>query len=370
MGRLTPTWVEIDLTALRRNFLEIRKRLGPGVQTLAVVKSNAYGHGSVPVARTLQAAGADLFGVGTLDEGVQLREAGVKKPILILLGLLEGHFSELVRYQLTPVLYDLSVIQSLDRFLRERGEKLDVHLKIDTGMTRLGILPDEAPHFFEELKKQTQIRPLGLMTHLADAGDLSFTRKQILAFEKVRMEFQKRFPQAFLHLANSLASLDRRHLGDAVRLGIALYGAYPLTRQRRLVPLRPVMSWKSRLILVKKVPKGSRVGYGKSYTTRRPTRIGVIPVGYADGYPRLASNRASVLVRGKRAPVVGTVCMDMMTVDLTKIPAASVKDEVVLLGPQKGEAIAAEELGKWAETISYEIFCQVADRLPRHYLGS
>lgn len=368
--RDTATCVEIDLAALRHNFQVLRKRLGDGVKTLAVVKSNAYGHGAVPVARTLQGCGADLFGVGTVDEGVQLREAGIKRPILLLLGLIDGRFQELLRYQLTPVLYDREVARSLNRFLQERNEKMDVHLKIDTGMTRLGVPVDAASDFFDEIKRLEALCPVGLMTHLADAGDVAFSKRQVVGLEKAEIEFLKRFPAAFLHVANSLAAVDRRYLFDATRLGIALYGAYPVERQRRAVDLKPVMRWKSRLIAVKKVPKGTAVSYGRTFVTKKPSRIGVVPVGYADGYPRIVSNRASVLVKGRRVPVIGTVCMELTMVDLTGVPSVRAGDEVVLLGPQGRDCISGEEIGKWAGTISYEIFCRVAERNPRHYLAN
>ena len=369
MTRAAPTLIEIDLAALRHNYLELKKRLGTGTKTLAVVKSNAYGHGAVPVARTLQALGADLFGVGTVDEGVQLREAGIKRPILILLGLIDGKFPELVRYNLTPIVYDLGRAAELNKFLEGRAERLDIHIKVDTGMTRLGVAVQEAARFFDELKEMKGLVPRGLATHLADADDKPFSNRQVVNFEKARMEFQSRFPSAQYHVASSLASIDRRFPYDACRLGIALYGAYPVKRQSRLVSLQPVMHWKTRLIAIRKVPKGTAVSYGRTYQTQRESRIGVVPVGYADGYLRLLSNRAFVLVRGVRVPVAGTICMDMFMIDVSKIAGVKVGDEVVLIGSQGRETITAEELGKWGETISYELFCRIAERIPRHTLG-
>ena len=369
--RVTPTLVEIDLGALRRNFDRLRRRVGKGPKVMAVVKSNAYGHGAVPVARTLQESGADYFGVGTVDEGIELRKGGIRKPVVVLLGLIEGKFPELLKYRLTPVLYDFGVAARLQQFLKRRGERLDIHIKVDTGMTRLGLQPGEAPVFLERLRRFGNLRPAGLMTHLADADDERFSGGQQRRFETVRADFQKKFPAGLLHVANSLASIDRRYTEyDLVRFGIALYGAYPVARQQRVVTLEPVMHWKSRIISVKKVPKGTAVSYGRRYIVRRASRIGVVPAGYADGYPRLLSNRSAVLVRGTRVPVVGTICMDMMMIDLTKLPAAQTGDEAVLLGRQRREKIRAEELGKLAETISYEIFCGVAERIPRSYCDS
>ncbi|MBI2083527.1 MAG: alanine racemase [Deltaproteobacteria bacterium] len=370
MSRDTPTSVEIDLGALRHNFQFLKKGIG-ATKALVVVKSDAYGHGAVPVSRTLQSVGADLFGVGTVDEGVLLREAGIKKPILVLLGLIEGKFSELLRYQLTPVLYDFAVARSLHQYLEGRRESLEVHIKVDTGMTRLGLLPEDLPGFLDELSCFSTIKPVGLISHLADADNEEFSKQQALRFEKGRVEFEKRFPKPFCHIGNSLAALDKRYLNyDAVRLGIVLYGSYPVTRQRRQNQLKPVMQWKSRLVSIKKVPKGTPVSYLRSFTTRRATRIGVVPVGYADGYHRLLSNRAFVLVDGVRVPVAGTVCMDMFMVDLYNVPSARVGSEVVLLGNQGREVITADEVAKWAETIPYEITCQVAQRIPRSYIDS
>ncbi len=374
MKRVTPTIVEIDLEALRFNFRELRKKIPKNVKSLCVVKSNAYGHGAIMLSRVLQEEGADLFGTGTVDEATQLREAGIKRPILVLLGYLDHHFEALLRYQLTPVLYDLQTAERLNSFLAGQKKRLPVHLKVDTGMTRLGIWPSEVSFFCRRLKGLTHLEPAGLLTHLADAGDEKYTDKQETAFCEARKVFEEQFP-GLLHLANSQAVIDGRIGTRAsgnwmVRLGIALYGAYPLERDRRLIDLKPVMHWKSRLITVKKVPAKTPVSYNRTFTTRRESLIGVIPVGYADGYPRLLSNKAEVLIHGKRVPLVGTICMDLMMADLTGLPdAKKVKtgDEVVLLGRQGQEEIRAEEVARKAQTISYEIFCRIAERIPRVY---
>ncbi|MBI2981106.1 MAG: alanine racemase [Deltaproteobacteria bacterium] len=370
MPRDTPTSIEIDLGALRHNFQLLKKGIGT-TKALAVVKSDAYGHGAVPVSRVLQSLGADLFGVGTVDEGILLREAGIKKPILLLLGLIEGKFSELLRYRLTPVLYDFRIARSLHQYLEGRRESIEVHIKLDTGMSRLGLLPEEVPGFLDELSGWKTIRPAGLISHLADADDEEFSKQQQIRFEKGRVELEKRFPKPFCHIGNSLAAIDKRYLNyDAVRLGIVLYGSYPVQRQRRQNQLRPVMQWKSRIVSTKKLPKGTAVSYLRTFRTKRPTRIGVVPVGYADGYHRLLSNRASLLVGGVRVPVVGTICMDMLMVDLYNAPFAGIGSEVVLMGSQGRELITAGEIATWGETIPYEIYCQVAGRIPRTYIDS
>lgn len=377
MKRATPTVVEIDLGALRHNFRQLKRRVSPKVKSLCVVKSNAYGHGAPRVAKVLQDEGADFFGVGTVDEGIELREAGVKRPILTLLGICDNHFESLLRYQLTPILYDLKTAEALNLFMAHVRKKLSVHIKLDTGMTRLGVLPRDFENFCDRLKTLRFLEPQGLLTHLAEAGEESFTSRQIKIFEDARKKFEERFlsenrlPRIY-HVANSQAVVDGRSVGNdaqwLVRMGIALYGSYPLERDRRLINLKPVLSWKTRLIAVKKVPAGTPVSYNRIFVTKRESRIGVIPVGYADGYPRLLSNRSRVLVRGKSVPVAGNVCMDLMMIDLTKVPRAAVGDEVVLLGRQGRESITAEELAKLAETISYEIFCRISPRVTRVYV--
>jgi alanine racemase len=236
-------------------------------------------------------------------------------------------------------------VKALSQAAQKEGKSVSVHLKVDTGMTRLGLLPEEIAPFLDRLKQLPAIRPVGLISHLADADDREFSKRQLASFEKARLAFENRFPSPFLHIANSLSVLDRRYTNyDAVRVGIALYGSYPVRRQSLLRQsrgglLRPVMSWKSSLLSVKRVPKGTAVSYGMTYRTKRSTQIGVVPVGYADGYPRILSNRAEVLVHGVRVPVAGTICMDMFMVDLGGVRHPKPGNEVVLLGSQGREKI-------------------------------
>lgn len=379
MKRISPTFVEVDLDALRSNYRQLKKRLPSRVRTLCVVKSNAYGHGAARVARALQEEGADFFGTGTIEEGTELREAGIKRPVLVLTGLPDlgdDSFESLLRYQLTPVLFDLVTAERLHDFLSHSRAhsrtRLPIHLKVDTGMTRLGILPKDVGSFCDRLKEFNSLEPIGLLSHLADAGEEEFTSHQIRSFEGARRDFQKRFPGPKLfHIANSQASIDRRTGGIGsewvARLGIALYGAYPTDRARRVINLRPVLRWKSRIISLKRVPPRTAVGYGRTFLTKKESLIGVLPVGYADGYMRCLSNQSRVIVRGKLVPVVGTICMDMMMIDLTSVPKAQLNDEAVLIGRSSGVEIRVEEIAKLAKSISYEILCRIAERIPRLY---
>ncbi|HEX5036469.1 MAG TPA: alanine racemase [bacterium] len=374
MKRVSPTYVEVDLEALRHNYRQLRGRLPGPVKALAVVKSNAYGHGGQRVAKTLQDEGADAFGVGTIDEGLQLREAGIKKPIFVLMGLIEGQEEAVVRYGLTPVVYDLEAARILNDYMARSGKRLPVHLKVDTGMTRLGFQLGHFPTACAELKKLPFIDPAGLLTHLAEAGNGPFTAQQWKGFEKAKGIFDAAFGADGLaktyHVANSQASIDRKTgEGDYMaRFGIALYGAYPLERNKKDVTLKPVLQWKSRVISVKEVPSKTPVSYNRTYVTKKVSRIAVVPVGYADGYSRLLSNRAQMIVRGKRAKVAGIVCMDLTMLDVTHIPGVSAGDEVTVLGRQGAQEIRAEEMAAWAKTISYEVFCRISERVPRVYL--
>jgi alanine racemase len=374
MKRVSPTYVEVDLEALRHNYRQLRARLPAPVKSLAVVKSNAYGHGGQRVAKVLQDEGADAFGVGTIDEGLSLREAGIKKPVLVLMGMIEGQEEAVVRYGLTPVVYDLSTARLLNDYMARSGKRLPVHLKVDTGMTRLGFLLSHFASTCEELKKLPLIDPAGLLTHLAEAGNAPFTALQWKVFQKAKAVFDAMFGAEGVaktyHVANSQASIDQKTgEGDYMaRFGIALYGAYPLERDKKAVTLKPAMQWKTRILSLKEVPSKTAVSYNRTYVTKKVSRIAVVPVGYADGYSRLLSNKAQMLVRGKRVKVAGIVCMDLTMLDVTAVPGVSIGDEVVVLGRQGSQEIRAEEMAAWAKTIPYEVFCRISERVSRVYL--
>lgn len=373
MKRVSPTVIEVDLEAIRHNYKQLRKRYPASAKTLCVVKSNAYGHGAGRVAKVLQEEGSDWFGTGTVDEGLELRESGVKKPILLLMGMIEGHPSCTLRYQLTPVVYEISEAEKLHEFLAHSKRKLPIHIKVDTGMSRLGVLPREFGAFCDRLRPLTSLDPVGLMTHFSDVANAEWTTKQTKLFDAAKTIFLEKFPgPKVFHMANTQAAIEGKvGMGDSdwmVRLGISLYGAYPLEKDKKLVDLQPALTLKSKVISVKKIPAKTPVSYLRSYVTKKDSVIGVIPVGYADGYPRCLSNEAHVLIRGKRVPVIGIVTMDMIMVDLTSLPNAKVGEEVVLIGTQAKEEIRVEEVAKWADTISYEILSRLSPRIPRVYI--
>jgi alanine racemase len=369
-----PTWAEIDLDALAHNFKLIKQRVGDDVKILAAVKANAYGHGAVNCARRLESEGADWFGVALPEEGIELRSAGVTRPILCLGGFWPGQESALLDYQLTPVVYRVDSIESLDRAAREANKTASVHVKVDTGMGRLGVRADAVSEFCAALPRFKNIHIEGLMTHLAAADDDSkqrFTDDQLSKFQIAIAAFRERgFQPSLIHAANSAAAFgspDAR--GNMVRPGGSLYGfardVFPANVDAPA--LRPVMSLHSRIVLLKNVPKGEYLGYGCTFQTQRDSLIATIPIGYDDGYRRALSNKARVIVRGRFAPVVGRVSMDLTLVDVTGVPGVSLEDKVTLLGQDGEVSITAEDLGELAETISYEITCGISSRVPRIY---
>lgn len=372
-----PTWAEIDLDALAGNYLIIRKRLGPEVKVMAAVKADAYGHGAVECARRLQREGVDWFGVALAEEGVQLRNAGITRPILCLGGFWEGQQDVCLRQNLTPVVYRLDMIDLLDRAARSRGVVVDIHVKIDTGMGRLGIQFDEVEAFCEALRSFPNTRVDGLMTHFAaaDRHDRDdFTKDQLGKFQRAVTVFRERgFSPSLIHAANSAATFafpeSRENL---VRPGGALYGfvrdVFP--DDFAAPPLRPVMSVHSRIMLLKNVGKGETLGYGCTFETRRDSMIATIPIGYDDGYRRALSNRGRVIVRGAFAPVVGRVSMDLTLVDVTDVEGVALNDQVTLIGRAGDLSITAEEIAAAIGTISYEVTCGVSARVPRIHVNS
>lgn len=372
------TRAEVFLDALRHN-LRVVQRHAQGSKVWGVLKADGYGHGAPAVARTLERGGIDGFCVALLEEGIELREAGISAPILVMGGYYGNAHAEVLARRLVPVVYDIGQVEAFARLVRsgEARRPVDVHLKVDTGMSRLGVLPSELPKFVEQLSAFPEIRVTGLMTHFAqaDAAELAVTEEQIARFEAASALLSKLgLAPEVRHAANSAALFRSRARFDAVRPGIALFGVAPtlvgehepLSRE-----LRPAMRVRSELVALREVEPGTGVGYGALFDTARTSRIATIPMGYADGLSRQLSNRGFVLVRGKRAPIVGAVSMDMAMIDVTDIPGASLRDEVVVLGAQEGplgkDVITTSEVASQSDSIAWEVLTSVSRRVPRFY---
>ena len=364
-----PTRVEIDLEALKHNFHQAQQLAGPGQEILAVVKADAYGHGAARVATALQDAGVQMFGVAIVEEGVALREAGVVCPILVLGGLYPGQEEELLRFGLVPTIFDMDVARRLNSAALSAGLVLPFHLKLDTGMSRVGFRSEDLPGALEELALLSGLRMDGVFSHLAMADEPEdvVNQQQVATFRScLSLIRQAGFAPRHIHLSNSAALLTREVPEcNLSRPGILLYGGLPSPVFAGRFDLRPVMSFRTRVAQVRRVPEGTGVSYGHRFVAKRPTDLAVIPVGYADGYSRHLSNVGEVLVRGQRARVVGNVCMDWTMIDVTDIPGVMVGDEVTLLGCDNGQCISADEWAQRIGTISYEVFCQFSKRVPR-----
>ena len=366
-----PTVAEIDLRALGANYRAIRAA-GNGVELMAVVKADAYGHGAVEVARALRAEGCAHFGVARVSEARELRAAGVRERVYLLGGFLAAEADEIVALDLTPFVYDAALVAPLGRAAQAQARaNFPVHLKIDSGATRLGILPGDLDQAIAELGRAMSLRVEGVCTLLVNAGDPQspVTSMQLKVFDAAmaRLRAAGIEPQV-AHVANSAASILRpdAHYG-LLRPGLAIYGLPPVPAVREQVELRPVMTFKTRVIQVKRVPAGVGVSYGHTFVTPRPSAIGVLAVGYADGYRRGLQHGGEVLIRGRRAPVVGAVCMDLTMVDLTDVPGAAIGDEVILWGGAGEAMISVNDIARLAQTISYEMLCTVGKRVPRVY---
>jgi alanine racemase len=367
-----PTHCLVDHSALRWNLQQIRSKVGGQVKILPMVKANAYGHGAVAAAKTLLAAGADAFGVATVDEGIELRQAGIGAPILVVGGIYADHLDALFSHSLTPAIYDLNGLTELESAVAQRGSSLKVHVKIDTGMGRLGLRADEVECWLAHLQRLKALKIEGFFSHFSTAESVEgdYTKKQLEIFTGIAARLRAAGMTPLFHFANSAATITQpAAYFDMVRPGIMLYGAYPSPDMMRQITLKPVLSWRTKIIQLKKVPAGTSISYGQTFVTRRESLIATLPVGYADGYQRLLSNRGEALVRGKRAPVAGRVCMDLTMLDVTDIREVQRGDEVVLLGGQNGAEISADEMAGWANTISYEIFTSIGARVPRIHIN-
>lgn len=369
-----PTRVEIDLAALRHNFQEIQRTVGADCEVMAVVKANAYGHGVSHVAPVLADAGANLFGVALVEESVELRRLGVKQPIVILGSVFPGQETEVLKHQLTPVLYDLTCARQLDRAAREAGRTIDYHLKVDTGMGRLGFRIERLDKVLPVLKNLKNLNMTGLMSHLAvaDEPERPLTGLQYKAFAGVIEKVESfGFTPRYRHIANSAGIYSRELTGcNLVRPGISLYGGLTGGPFASQFTQQTVMSFVSQVAQLKDIPPGEGISYGHRFVTSRDSRVAAVPVGYADGYNRLLTNCGEVLIHGKRVPVAGTVCMDWILVDVTDLPDVQVGDQVTLLGRDGDESITAEEWAEKVGSITYEVFCNISKRVPRVFINA
>ncbi len=402
-----PTVAVIDITALRHNFTAIRETLSSETEIMAIVKADAYGHGAVEVAKLFVSLGARLLGVALPTEGAELREGGITAPIVVLGGLFPEQIKSLFTYNLTPVVYDLQTIERIDTEAKRSGTTKEIHLKIDTGMGRLGLRPDTQDNSHGEnhktsketdetkepgeletllagLKKTGSIKLIGLLSHFAEADstDKSFSGTQLrlfnAAFETVR---SFGFRPEYIHIANSAGtvSFKESHF-NLVRPGIMLYGSYPAAHLKESIDLQPALELKTRILQLKMVPKGTPVSYGRTFVTKKDSVIATLPIGYADGLPRALSSTdqlphslshgGDVIVRGQRAPIAGVICMDLTMCDVTGIPGVVVGDEAVLIGRRGTAEITAEEIAVKTGTIPYEIFCSISKRVPRLYVNT
>ncbi len=366
---IRPTYAEIDLAAARHNFSLLRGAAGEGTALLAVIKADAYGHGALELGRLYVDEGAPLLAVALVEEAIELRRAGIQAPILVMGAVTPGHEQHFVECGLTPYLFDLDTAERLSRSYREAGQTCRYHLKVDTGMGRIGVPLAELEPVLTRLGELDSMQMEGVMTHFAraDEPDEPLTEIQAGHFRSVLRDVKAAgFAPRYIHAANS-AGILTRELPECnlARPGIALYGGWPSHHFEDL-DLRPVMSLRTRIVQLKTVPAGTGISYGHRFVADRPTRVATLPVGYADGYSRLLTGRGEALVRGRKVPVIGTVCMDWIMIDVTDVAAAEVGDEVTLLGHDgEGNVIRAEELADKIGTINYEVFCNIGRRVPR-----
>ncbi|MNM59635.1 Alanine racemase [compost metagenome] len=372
-----PTAAEIDLDALRANYESFRRHLPADVKLMVCVKGNAYGHGAVDVTRELETLGVDYVSVAFLDEAIQLRQAGIALPILVLGYTPPEAIPAAWEYDVTITLFTPEVLEAVAKLPEGDSRKLKVHIKIDSGMGRLGLLPAQAPNFIKQVCQVRQADVEGMFTHFAraDEADKGYTLEQYRRFMSVTEALREnKIHIPIIHTGNSATAIDTPELSpNMLRVGVSIYGFYPSTAvNRQEVKLQPVMTLKTQVVYVKSLPEGWGISYGTHYRTDSGEYIATLPIGYADGYSRLLSGKAEVLIRGRRVPVVGTICMDQCMVSLKSFAdeAEQIKagEEVVLIGRQAGVSVSADELASLMGTIHYELVCMLANRVPRIYI--
>ncbi|MGI6294655.1 MAG: alanine racemase [Armatimonadota bacterium] len=369
---MRPTYAEVDLSAIRDNIKVIRKRVGPKVRIMPAVKANGYGHGAIEVSRACVQAGVDALCVATPDEGVELRDAGFKEPVLILGCSPVDCAPEIVRHDLASTVSDLNYARAVSEAAVAQQKTAGVHIKVDTGMGRIGVAPEGALAFARLVRMMPGLKLEGVFTHFpcADEEDRSFTLLQIAMFTKAisALKFHS-IPVPIAHAANSAGIMAYpESYFNAVRPGIMIYGGSPCRRCAHVLPIREAMTLKTRIVFLKEADAGTAVGYGRTYTLKRRSKVATLPIGYADGYQRALSNRGEAAVRGTRVPLIGRVCMDQIMIDVTDVEGVSVGDEVILIGGGY-EYLSADNVAEKAGTISDETFTAITSRVPRVYIN-
>lgn len=354
-----PSWVEINLDAIAKNVRNIKKLIGEKKELMVVVKGNAYGHDVLEVSSVVLDNGANRLAVARLEEGVFLREAGITVPILVLGLTLKEQAELLVLYDITPAVSEFEMLEKLSKSAIKMNKIAKIHLKVDTGMGRIGIFPQEVLGFIKKAKSLKNVEIEGIFTHfsVADEKDRAYTENQFKKFNKVLIDIKREgINISIKHVGNSATLLDLPHMWlDMLRPGISIYGLYPSPEVKKTIDLIPAQEFKTRIIFLKELPAGESISYGRTYITKRRTLVASLPVGYADGYNRLLSNQGEVLVRGKRVPIIGRICMDQCMLDVTELPQVEAGDEVVLWGKQGDEVISVEEIAQKIGTINYEV---------------
>jgi alanine racemase len=366
------SWVEVDLDHFTRNWGEMKQLVGPDVQIMQVVKADAYGHGAIEISNMAIKNGASCLGVANADEGIQLRVCEITAPIIILSPSTTSEIDQIIKYNLIPSVSDLTFARELQKRCRKAGIQVPIHIEVDTGMGRGGLMHEEAFGMITEILNFPNIKVEGLFTHFASSESLiEYNDLQGNLFQALIKKLEDsgiRIP--VLHMSNSGAILNYpKYNLNMVRPGLMSYGIYPSPETRTRAVLSPVMSFKTAVVLVKEFPEGYGIGYGRSYVTSRNTRVATIPIGYGDGYGVILSNQGEVLIQGLRCPIIGRVSMDMCTVDVSDLPECEIGDEVVLLGRQGNEEITADEIAARVQTISYEVLCALGKRAPRIFLN-
>jgi alanine racemase len=374
---LRPTWVEISLGKLRRNFARVRELAGERA-VMAVIKADAYGHGAVAMAKCLAEVGVDWFGTATVEEALELRAAGIHQPVLLLGGLYMSDPADLIEYHLTPTVSSTMRLDTYAEVAQRFGKPIEFHLKIDTGMGRLGMPLDRLTPFVEHYRELKGLRMTGVFTHLASAEDLVATQtdEQLTRFNQALETLRSlKIDTEWVHISNAAALLTRSNLPEnLVRIGALLFGYYlPISYRHGTEPpeipvFEPVLTFKSRVVYLKDVPSGTPLGYSAAFHARRPSRIATVPVGYADGLNRALSNRGHAIIGGQRARIVGNISMDLTLFDVTDIPGVAVGDEVILIGSSSAASVSAMDIARMLGTVPYEVLCTIGKRVPRIYV--